>query len=589
MRIQIRRGSTLEWAASNPVLLTGELALDTDTKEVRIGDGQTRFLSLPVLSGTGGGGGSSGPALNYIGAWSVSTDYSVYDVVVHNGSSYVCLVGHNSGNSFNASLWGLLAQKGDTGAQGPAGPQGAASTVPGPQGERGLPGDVGPAGPSGSPGAPGVDGASLNFRNYWTPGVAYAPYDVVHDSFSFQPGCYVCNVGHVSNATLAHDSAKWTLLVVDGTDGATPLWRGAWSSGATYDLRDMVSQGGSTYICVGAHVAGSTFSGDSARWDLVAQRGTDGADSTVAGPAGAAGSPGATGPQPWTAPAAWAASTAYTATAPASCVTYLGSSYVCSTSHTSTSTFDASKFTLIASKGDTGSSGASATDTVKQTDLFYRLYWNHSVSTIQQNGGTVATGGAYGTQSGNSAGAGQYSWAIPSALYTTSATANQFAGNVNTTSQNQPIAIATDTKFTMTMAWRAMSTGCLYFIGLRNVLTAPTTANPSTLSDCTGCFTDAGSTALYFKYGATNVNLGIPLTNQYYYFMTLTRQSATALTYRVQVHNGTAWAYDVSATVNFDLNYTAHAWYINNGAGAAALTFNFYGMTWRSPMTGGSL
>lgn len=73
------------------------------------------------------------------------------------------------------------------------------------------------------------------------------------------------------------------------------------------------------------------------------------------GPTGATGSTGATGVQPWvTPPAAWAATTVYTATAPASSVTYGGESYVCSTAHTSTGTFDPAMWTKIAAKGADG-------------------------------------------------------------------------------------------------------------------------------------------------------------------------------------------------------------------------------------------
>ena len=72
------------------------------------------------------------------------------------------------------------------------------------------------------------------------------------------------------------------------------------------------------------------------------------------------GPQGNTGPASWqTPPVAWAASTAYTASAPASVVTYQGATYVCSTSHTSTSSFVAGNWTLIAASGSAGARGAS--------------------------------------------------------------------------------------------------------------------------------------------------------------------------------------------------------------------------------------
>ena len=77
------------------------------------------------------------------------------------------------------------------------------------------------------------------------------------------------------------------------------------------------------------------------------------------GPQGPIGNTGPTGPNSWQVPpTGWLASTAYTATAPASVVVYAGQTYVCSTSHTSTASFDSTKFVLIAQKGADGSGAA---------------------------------------------------------------------------------------------------------------------------------------------------------------------------------------------------------------------------------------
>jgi len=101
------------------------------------------------------------------------------------------------------------------------------------------------------------------------------------------------------------------------------------------------------------------------------------ANPTVPGPQGEVGGQG---PAPWIAPAAWVTATAYTATAPASAVSQGGSSYACLISHTSgtfATDLAAGKWGLIASKGDTGASGAtglfgsqlSATPTQSDTGL----------------------------------------------------------------------------------------------------------------------------------------------------------------------------------------------------------------------------
>jgi len=68
-------------------------------------------------------------------------------------------------------------------------------------------------------------------------------------------------------------------------------WESAWATATAYTLNDVVSNGGSSYICIIAHTSG-TFSTDLAalKWDLVAQKGDTGAagaDATgdVVGPA----------------------------------------------------------------------------------------------------------------------------------------------------------------------------------------------------------------------------------------------------------------------------------------------------------------
>lgn len=47
MRIQLRRGTSAQWAAANPVLAAGEPGVDLDTDVLKIGDGVTAWATLP--------------------------------------------------------------------------------------------------------------------------------------------------------------------------------------------------------------------------------------------------------------------------------------------------------------------------------------------------------------------------------------------------------------------------------------------------------------------------------------------------------------------------------------------------------------
>jgi hypothetical protein len=52
-QIQVRRGTTAEWAAASPVVLeAGELGYDTTLKRLKVGDGSTEWAALPALMGS---------------------------------------------------------------------------------------------------------------------------------------------------------------------------------------------------------------------------------------------------------------------------------------------------------------------------------------------------------------------------------------------------------------------------------------------------------------------------------------------------------------------------------------------------------
>lgn len=52
--IRIRRGTTAQWTARNPVLQQGEPGLDTTLRTFKIGDGVTAWATLPAITGGSG-------------------------------------------------------------------------------------------------------------------------------------------------------------------------------------------------------------------------------------------------------------------------------------------------------------------------------------------------------------------------------------------------------------------------------------------------------------------------------------------------------------------------------------------------------
>lgn len=52
IQIQLRRDTSAQWSANNPVLLDAEIGVDTDTGKFKIGDGSTAWSSLPYAAAT---------------------------------------------------------------------------------------------------------------------------------------------------------------------------------------------------------------------------------------------------------------------------------------------------------------------------------------------------------------------------------------------------------------------------------------------------------------------------------------------------------------------------------------------------------
>lgn len=51
-QIQLRRGTEADWTSANPILASGEVAISTDLGTLKIGNGTSRWLSLPYISST---------------------------------------------------------------------------------------------------------------------------------------------------------------------------------------------------------------------------------------------------------------------------------------------------------------------------------------------------------------------------------------------------------------------------------------------------------------------------------------------------------------------------------------------------------
>lgn len=193
-----------------------------------------------------------------------------------------------------------------------------------------LTGSVGPTGATGATGATGSTGATG----------ATGPANTLSIGTVSEGAAAATITGTAPNQTL-------NLVVPKGNTGST---------GATGPAGPANSLSIGT-VTEGAAAATITGTAPTQTLNLVVPKGNT----------GSTGATGSTGPEPWSPPVAWASTTAYVATAPASCVTYLGETWVCTTGHTSTGAFDASKFVKIAAKGADGAGSGSVTSVAALT------------------------------------------------------------------------------------------------------------------------------------------------------------------------------------------------------------------------------
>ena len=183
--VQIRRGTTTQWAQSTKILKVGELGIDTTLNRLKIGNGTSLWTNLPFIIGDTGAAstvpgpkgdtGNTGPAGP---AGAASTVAGPQGLKGDTGLTGLTGAAGATGAQGPQGLTGLTGAagatgaqgpqglKGDTGDTGPAGPAGAASTVAGPQGLKGDTGDTGPQGLQGLKGDTGNTGpaGAANFN-----------------------------------------------------------------------------------------------------------------------------------------------------------------------------------------------------------------------------------------------------------------------------------------------------------------------------------------------------------------------------------------------------------------------------------------
>ena len=156
----------------------------------------------------------------YKGAWSEAEAYDFLDMVIKDGSSYLCIAedGAPAGTAVtNTTYWALIAQKGDTGATGAQGPKGD-------KGDKGDTGATGPQGPKGATGATGPQGPSGVYTGPLKPTASYWTTDERSNTLPSGGTWAYFRQGNASNA----GDTSTVGIAAGGTTVYSGINRGLW-------------------------------------------------------------------------------------------------------------------------------------------------------------------------------------------------------------------------------------------------------------------------------------------------------------------------------------------------------------------------
>jgi hypothetical protein len=194
-------------ADTNPTgIVNGEFAIvntidPNDEENSRLylwNNGWTYVSDLSGAQGIKGDKGDKG--LQYQGAWLNTTSYVVDDVVVYNGSSFICIQANTNQTPQSGNYWSLVASKGDKGNVG------------------------------------------AQFRGVYSSNTTY----VVNDIVTYNGSSYIA-LKETLNVEPAENS-DWSVLAKQGNAGLSH--KGQWVPATTYVTGDSVTFNGSSYICI---------------------------------------------------------------------------------------------------------------------------------------------------------------------------------------------------------------------------------------------------------------------------------------------------------------------------------------------------
>ena len=134
---------------------------------------------------------------SFVGDWETSTDYNLGDVVLYNGSLWLCTVNHASNNfATDIDNWTTLTQ-------------------------------------------------TTSFVGEWSTSTDYAPGAVV----TYNGNAYKCVIAHTSASNLEDNNVDWEIY----REGV--IWRNEYTETIEYRINDLVKYGGTVFRCIETHTS----------------------------------------------------------------------------------------------------------------------------------------------------------------------------------------------------------------------------------------------------------------------------------------------------------------------------------------------
>ena len=413
--IQFRRDTAAAWTAANPVLASGEMGIETDTNQFKIGNGATPWNSLAYGGIAGGPGATGATGIGATGATGLT------------GST------GSTGPIGSTGATGLTGATGPQGATGSTGPQGATGSTgsTGPIGSTGATGNTGPTGATGLTGATGPTG----------PQGTTGPVGATGDRFSTTSISSI-TIGTGSKSLVVGTGLQWIpnqLIIISATSAVQNYMTGVVVSydiltGAmSVNVLDSYGSGTFTAWTVGLYtqVGATGLTGATGSTGPVGPQGSTG---PAGGPTGATGS---TGPQGATGD-------------PGGATGSTGATGVMGATGVQGSTGPLGATGLQGATGSTGATGVMPTIGGANTSIQYsngapggftgdaNLTWDYAVNNLQVTGNIVLSTGSY---SGNGAGLTNINGANVNIVANANYAA--FAGDVVNASQSNITSLGT--------------------------------------------------------------------------------------------------------------------------------------------------